>query len=135
MRSLSVFRLVRRPVDDGVDRLDMEASQGVEWTGTNRRELNLLLVPDGNDIHAHYAILRQHCFRLDRHHHPFPVTGVSVWVGGSLDRLLYSMVCLVVRAEVTHPVPFRTRSLRLPAPMVLHSRGCGRAGHRQTLNI
>jgi hypothetical protein len=33
--------LVRRPVDDGVDRLDMEALQDVEWTGTNRRELNM----------------------------------------------------------------------------------------------
>ena len=61
MRSLSAFELVRRPVDDGVDRLDMEASQGVEWTGTNRRELNLQFrFADGNDIHAHYAILRQH---------------------------------------------------------------------------
>ena len=30
------------------------------------------------------------------------------------------------------PVPFRTRKLSLPAPMVLHSRGCGRVGHRRT---
>ena len=31
-----------------------------------------------------------------------------------------------------HPGPFRTRKLSLPAPMVLHSRGCGRVGHRRT---
>ena len=27
--------------------------------------------------------------------------------------------------------PFRTRKLRLPAPMVLHPPGCGRVGHRR----
>src|SRR4051794_832215 len=30
------------------------------------------------------------------------------------------------------PVPFRTRKLRPTAPMVLHSGGCGRVGHRRT---
>lgn len=29
------------------------------------------------------------------------------------------------------PAPFRTRKLSLPAPMVLHSTGCGRVGHRR----
>src|SRR5215211_1081152 len=35
-------------------------------------------------------------------------------------------------AEGKRPVPFRTRKLSPPAPMVLHSRGCGRVGHRRT---
>jgi hypothetical protein len=30
------------------------------------------------------------------------------------------------------PVPYRTRKLRPTAPMVLHSGGCGRVGHRRT---
>ena len=30
------------------------------------------------------------------------------------------------------PVPFRTRKLSPPAPMVLHPRECGRVGHRRT---
>lgn len=44
--------------------------------------------------------------------------------------------CLIVLAAVIaarkRPVPFRTRKLRPTAPMVLHSRGCGRVGHRRT---
>ena len=38
----------------------------------------------------------------------------------------------VVIAWGKRPVPFRTRKLRPTAPMVLHSRGCGRVGHRRT---
>src|SRR5690606_27218708 len=38
----------------------------------------------------------------------------------------------VVIAAGKRPVPFRTRKLSLPAPMVLHPPGCGRVGHRRT---
>src|SRR5690606_14487823 len=34
-------------------------------------------------------------------------------------------------AEGERPVPFRTRKLSPPAPMVLHSLGCGRVGRRR----
>ena len=34
-----------------------------------------------------------------------------------------------------HPVTFRTRKLSFPAPMVLHSGGCGRVGHRRTIFV
>lgn len=37
-----------------------------------------------------------------------------------------------VIATGKRPVPFRTRKLSLSAPMVLHSTGCGRVGHRRT---
>ena len=37
----------------------------------------------------------------------------------------------MVIAAGKRPVPFRTRKLRLPAPMVLHPPGCGRVGHRR----
>src|SRR5664279_5706056 len=35
-------------------------------------------------------------------------------------------------AKGKRPVPFRTRKLSLSAPMVLHSRGCGRVGRCRT---
>ena len=38
---------------------------------------------------------------------------------------------LVVTAERPHPIPFRTRSLSSPAPMVLQRRRCGRVGRCQ----
>src|SRR3569833_2315644 len=38
----------------------------------------------------------------------------------------------VVIAVGKHPVPFRTRKLSPPAPMVLHRGRCGRVGHRRT---
>src|SRR5690349_7934115 len=38
----------------------------------------------------------------------------------------------VATAVGTRPVPFRTRKLSPPAPMVLHPGGCGRVGHRRT---
>jgi hypothetical protein len=38
-----------------------------------------------------------------------------------------------VMAGRKHPVTFRTRKLSFPAPMVLHSGGCGRVGHRRTI--
>ena len=40
-------------------------------------------------------------------------------------------VFLVAMAEGPHPIPSRTRSLSLPAPMVLQGRPCGRVGRRQ----
>src|SRR3954468_21009959 len=42
------------------------------------------------------------------------------------------MVVSVVIAVGKRPVSFRTRKLSLPAPMVLHSGGCGRVGRRRT---
>lgn len=41
------------------------------------------------------------------------------------------MVVLVVIVVGSRPVPFRTRKLSPPAPMVLHSGECGRVGNRQ----
>src|SRR4051794_5025773 len=42
------------------------------------------------------------------------------------------IVVSVVIAEGKRPVSFRTRKLSPPAPMVLHSGGCGRVGRRRT---
>ena len=51
------------------------------------------------------------------------------WVGrGGGDSWI---VLSVVMAEGERPVPSRTRKLSPPAPMVLHSPGCGRVGRRR----
>src|SRR5690606_2026142 len=40
----------------------------------------------------------------------------------------------VATAGRVRPVPYRTRKLSSPAPMVLHPVGCGRVGHRRHTN-
>src|SRR3954467_268241 len=46
--------------------------------------------------------------------------------------VFYNLIVLsVVLAEGERPVPSRTRKLSPPAPMVLHSLGCGRVGRRR----
>ena len=54
-----------------------------------------------------------------------------VWWVARVSRVYVS----VVIAVGSRPVPFRTRKLSPPAPMVLHLGGCGRVGHRRPLNI
>jgi hypothetical protein len=56
-----------------------------------------------------------------------------VWVTGSLVTLFRRVTAAI--AEGKRPVPFRTRKLSPPAPMVLHSTGCGRVGHRRTQHL
>src|SRR3954447_2130604 len=59
---------------------------------------------------------------------PTPPVGCvpRVWLFDVVDRVT------AVTAEGKRPVPFRTRKLSSPAPMVLHPGGCGRVGHRRT---
>src|SRR5699024_499664 len=57
----------------------------------------------------------------------FPTTVLVLGVCGVGVRVT------VVIAWGKRPVPFRTRKLRLTAPMVLQPGGCGRVGHRRTL--
>ena len=52
------------------------------------------------------------------------VAGRSVW-------LAVHSGFAVVMAQVSRPVPFRTRKLRPGTAMVLHSRGCGRVARRR----
>ena len=44
-------------------------------------------------------------------------------------------MCRWLIAAGKRPVPFRTRKLSPPAPMVLHSGGCGRVGYRRPNNF
>lgn len=48
---------------------------------------------------------------------------------GGCVACVVSLCLSVVSAVGSRPVPFRTRKLSLPAPMVLHLGGCGRVGH------
>ena len=51
------------------------------------------------------------------------------WCCGGCVACVVSLCLSVVSAVGSRPVPFRTRKLSLPAPMVLHLGGCGRVGH------
>src|SRR5918999_809855 len=61
-------------------------------------------------------------------------TNIGLWFGVRDSHPLGShnlIVLSVVMAEGERPVPSRTRKLSPPAPMVLHSPGCGRVGRRR----
>ncbi len=70
---------------------------------------------------------RVHCVIHSKRTTPIPGhgTGLGCWL------LLLTGVSVVI-AEGKRPVSFRTRKLSPPAPMVLHSGGCGRVGRRRT---
>ena len=62
------------------------------------------------------TLLKQHTQRSHKEQH-------SAW-------MLFHIVSAAI-AVGKRPVPFRTRKLSPPAPMVLHSNRCGRVGHRR----
>src|SRR5690242_281949 len=84
---------------------------------------------------AHNVVVRIHCVTLSTQPvHPgvgvYPCRGGCVFDPHGLvgDGFI---VLSVVLAEGERPVPSRTRKLSPPAPMVLHSPGCGRVGRRR----
>ena len=98
-----------RAVEDyHVDRPGVEAPRGVKLTGTNR-SIGLIASStssmSGNKA-RHTAKLIQEC-RIQSLHLP----------GGGIVQTFFAD--LVVLAEEFHPIPFRTRPLKPPAPMVL----------------
>ena len=97
----------------------MEAPQGVKLTGTNRPS-------DLNTPTPHRWWVKIYCARV---HYAVPGTRPGITTHPA-QRVLLSVS--VVIAVGKHPVPFRTRKLSPPAPMVLHRRRCGRVGHRRT---
>ncbi len=58
----------------------------------------------------------------------FYLLTLTIWTSSSIQFVHFMPVII---AEGFHPIPSRTRSLSLPAPMVLHGRLCGRVGHRR----
>ena len=57
MRTPTTIEWVRLPVDDWVDRPDVEAPQGVQLTGTNRPRAWLTLLTSFKALRVHYAVL------------------------------------------------------------------------------
>src|SRR5689334_23500419 len=68
--------------------------------------------------------------RIPANNHP-PTTGDTAGGGARVVEDLLPDVPVVIAAG-KRPATFRTRKLSPPAPMVLHSGGCGRVGHRRT---
>lgn len=100
MRFLTTFAWLRPPTDHGVDRPELEAQQCVQVTGTNRpRAYTQTALKNRNASTVQY---------LKQHTH-----AENTWA-------LFHRVTAAIAAG-KRPVPFRTRKLSLPAPMVLHS--------------
>ena len=143
MRFLTPFAGLRPPTDHGVDRPELYAQQCVQVTGTNRprtyqQHPQHHQTSGSVGVRIHYVLLKQHTppggfaprtppttprcdgvVRGDKQTHAHYVS------------VLFHKVTAAI-AEGKRPAPFRTRKLSPPAPMVLHSRGCGRVGHRRT---
>jgi hypothetical protein len=103
-------------VDYHVDRPEVEASQGVELTGTNRSEIltNTLVVA--------LKVLLCTAFKTSRR-----------------DRLELRLAIaagskfLAPMAAGSHPFPSRTRQLSSPAPMIVGPQGPSKVGRCQIL--
>ena len=119
---------LRSPKDDGVDRPDLDAPQGVKATGTNRPK------------QTHQT---QTTIRVWRNNTNNKATDTSLSLASTTQYLTqhqqpeYALsVCRWPIAAGKRPDPFRTRKLSLPALMVLQPGGCGRVRNRrhQTTN-
>ena len=63
------------------------------------------------------------------------VSGMTPPTQSFVVGLVVAWFLSVVLAVGSRPVPFRTRKLSPPAPMVLHSGGCGRVGRRRHIKF
>ena len=117
---------LRSPTDDGVDRPDLEAPQGVKATGTNRPKQTHQTQPGYWRTNKHQnkksLSLASTTQYLTQHQQP-----------GTNNA---SSVCRWPIAAGKRPDPFRTRKLSLLTLMVLQPGGCGRVRNRrhQTTN-
>ena len=117
---------LRSPTDDGVDRPDLEAPQGVKATGTNRpKQTHQTQKQTGfgettqttkisNRLSLSLASTTQYLTQ-----HQQPGTNKA------------SSVCRWPIAAGKRPDPFRTRKLSLLTLMVLQPGGCGRVRNRR----
>ena len=112
---------LRSPTDDGVDRPDLEAPQGVKATGTNRPKQTHQTQPGYWRTNKHQdkksLSLASTTQYLTQHTQP-----------GTNDA---SSVCRWPIAAGKRPDPFRTRKLSLLTLMVLQPGGCGRVRNRR----
>src|SRR6266542_2222804 len=115
---------VRPLVDYEVDRPEVYARQRVQPTGTNRPRTWLLLA---------LAIEFRGTAATVVHASGLAASRISRAAGdaGNGDAGRWGGSVSVATAEGKHPVPFRTRKLSPPAPMVLPWRRGGRVGRRR----
>ena len=105
----------RSPKDYGVDRPDMEASQDVKSTGTNRPKQTHTMCNTQTNKKDDYVMHASTMQYLTQH----------------LQGNTAPKVCRWLIAAGKRPDPFRTRKLSLPALMVLQPGGCGRVSYRR----
>ena len=116
----------RPPADHWVDRPEVYAPQGVQLTGTNGQPLHTPHTLCVNKAHKHNGPQGSRPLYGSRPTHPphTPKCGART----SEQRSTHVSVVIAVGKR---PVPFRTRKLSPPAPMVLRSGERGRVGHRR----
>ena len=118
---------LRFPEDDWVDRPELEAQQCVEATGTNtpnKPTPGFSTNHTSNTVRVHYAVTdttHPHC------HNDISILIITITSTPKMCRWLI--------AAGKRPVPFRTRKLSPPAPMVLLPGGSGRVGYRRPNNF
>ena len=118
---------MRSPTDDGVDRPDLDAPQGVKATGTNR--------PKQTHTHSFSSVETTNTNKDKKH----TVACVHYTVSDTTHATRHQIASCVCRWPIAagkRPDPFRTRKLSLLTLMVLQPGGCGRVRNRrhQTTN-
>ena len=113
---------MRSPTDDGVDRPDLDAPQGVKATGTNR--------PKQTHTHSFSSVETTNTNKDKKH----TVACVHYTVSDTTHATRHQIASSVCRWPIAagkRPDPFRTRKLSLLTLMVLQPGGCGRVRNRR----
>ena len=117
---------LRSPTDDGVDRPDLEAPQGVKATGTNRpKQTHQTQKQTGFGETTQTTKISNRIVTVARVHYTVSDTTHTTRHKNA------SCVCRWPIAAGKRPDPFRTRKLSLLTLMVLQPGGCGRVRNRR----
>ena len=119
---------LRFPEDDWVDRPELEAQQCVEATGTNTP--NKPTPGFSTNQTQNETLFASTMQSLTQHTHCH--NDISILIITITSTL---KMCRWLIAAGKRPVPFRTRKLSPPAPMVLLPGGSGRVGYRRPNNF
>ena len=119
---------LRFPEDDWVDRPELEAQQCVEATGTNTP--NKPTPGFSTNQTQNETLFASTMQSLTQHTHCHNDISILIITITSTPKM-----CRWLIAAGKRPVPFRTRKLSPPAPMVLPPGGSGRVGYRRPNNF
>ena len=120
---------LRFPEDDWVDRPELEAQQCVEATGTNTPNKP---TPGFSTNHTQNETLFASTMQSLTQHTQNCHNDISILI---ITITSTPKMCRWLIAAGKRPVPFRTRKLSPPAPMVLLPGGSGRVGYRRPNNF